>query len=149
MLTLTPNSFVPSDIMIYLLYDRLSKGLHEEVHERMLYYTREQMRYAFAATLNDIREWRCCQNIFEYEFWIIDRDCNIREEFYREVRGKSDLHKDAEYEKYDFRIRFGEEIMGWFLRQPAEAMRCGLKRADDNHIVLTRNGIKVDATGSA
>lgn len=156
MLIITPEAYSPSDVMIYILYEQLSKELPEEAQRQMLYFTREQIRYAFAATLDAISEWQCCRNIFESEFWILDSDCYIREEVFREIRSRTDLHKDAEYDKYEFRLRFGEEVMNWFLRQPDEARRLGLKRGKHNRIVLVRKKlfdmrmpVDIDSTGCA
>lgn len=142
-----PESFCPSQVLLELIYHKLGKKV-PEIKNNIFLMTREAIKYSFIATLVAIREWRICLDSFEnIDYVLVDSSCIIRQEFFHELIKRTDFQKEAELDKMEVVIRFGEEIMAWALKQPMEAKRHYLNVINNNLILMRKP--QIDNTGCA
>lgn len=150
--TLTPQSFRPSDVLIRLLYTGINVPIQAQQH--MIFFTMEQIRFRFTEAINNIRERR----VFLYDdaddFVVVDENYNVHSEFFEQIRKYANFHPTAVHDDIYFQLRLGEEIVSWFLKQPNEARKMGLDRKGKELILVRKPKPKsqradIDITGCA
>src|SRR5882672_4477143 len=138
MLTITDQSFLPSKTLVLLLYDQTTYRLSPGLLPSVVAYSIEQLRISVSSTLYAIRERKIYGHIHPAEpnFWVVDRDCVVRSEIIKEIQTRSDLHCDADFDSKYFKLRLGEELYSWFLKNPEEANKQGLQLDNDHYLTL-------------
>lgn len=135
------NSFAPSKILTKMLYLDISSNLPSVVIKHItLFELTELIRYGFVSELrNQEKDQSSLLN-----FWIVSKECFVREEFINNIKTAIDPHwisiynTDTIIRKTNCQRRFGEEVYHWFTMHPEQANKQKLFKDQHSSIVLRK-----------
>jgi hypothetical protein len=118
--------FVPSDIAIGLLFPRVSDAMKQQLFE----YCKKQFCNGFKLAIDSIRQR------LRYTFPVVSYNGRINVEFTDEVQKHISLPPEARLRDYEFRLRYGEELLLWANKYVEIIDNRGLKFSDQGSLVL-------------